>query len=185
MLHDYANGIDDSPVLEEAEDAKGFSISTTLEEDVVTAQHAKRIILALTDSVAARMRADSAKSYCVGITIRSNDFKNRSHQRKLYEPTDITSEIYNISCELFDELWDKHTPLRLIGVSLMDIVRDEYVQETLFKDEKKEKERKVDKAIDAIRSKFGTDMIVRGTNYQSELNVGKKYKAQMENKKEK
>jgi len=39
--------------------------------------------------------------------------------------------------------------------------------------------------IDAIRSKFGTDMIVRGTNYQSELNVGKKYKAQMENKKEK
>jgi len=184
LLHDYANGIDDSIVHEVHDEAKGFSISTTLEDDVLDRDTAHRVLLALADSVSARIRADDAKAFCVSVTIRSNDFKNRSHQRKIDEPTDITSEIYRISCELFDHLWDKKTPLRLLGIALTDIVRDEYSQGCLFCDENKEKERKLDKAIDSIRGKFGSDMIVRGATYNSKINVGKKYKAQIENKRE-
>ena len=55
QIRDYANGIDDSPVLAQPEEAKGYSISTTLEEDVVTADQVHRVLLALTDSVTARM----------------------------------------------------------------------------------------------------------------------------------
>lgn len=181
QLHNYANGIDDSPVLSEPEEHKGYSISTTLEEDVITMDNACNILHALADSVAARMRADDASALCIGVTIRSNDFKNRSHQRKLYEPTDITSEIFDISKILFSELWDKRTPLRLIGISLTNITKGEEEQLTLFKDEGREKERKVDKAVDAIRNRFGSDMIVRGSALNSSLNVGRKYKAELEN----
>ena len=101
QLHRYANGIDPSPVLAEPEEAKGYSISTTLEDDVEDYDTAHRILLALTDSVAARMRADGAKTFCVAVTIRSNDFKNKSHQIKLREPTDGTNEIYEIAKQLF------------------------------------------------------------------------------------
>ena len=54
---------------------------------------------------------------------------------------------------------------------------------SLFPDEGREKARKLDKAYDAIQSKFGSSAIVRGSSLTSDLQVGKKYKAQMEEKK--
>jgi len=183
QIYEYANGIDNSPVLSEREDAKGYSISTTLENDIKTTETAYKVLLALADSVSSRMRADRTKTCCVAVTIRGNDFKNKSHQKKLAVPTDITSEIFKTSKTLFTELWDKRTPLRLLGISLTDVSRIGYEQRTLFPDENEERERarKMDKAIDNIRSKFGMDAIIQGYFTQS-VKVGRKYKAQMENR---
>lgn len=183
QIYNFANGIDPSPVLSAPEEAKGYSISTTLEEDVITQQQAHGVLLALTDSVTARMRADGVKAYCVAVSIRSNDFKTRSHQRKLMDPTDISREVYQISRQLFGELWDGHTPLRLLGISLTELTREEQPQLSLFPDEGREKARRLDKACDAINSRFGASAIMRGSSVQSGLEVGKKYRAQMEQKK--
>ena len=107
LLHDYANGIDHSPVLAEPEAVKGYGNTTTLEQDVTSTEQANKILLALCDSVASRMRADARRCSCVMVTIRSNDFRNRSHQRRLPEPTDVTAELYALARKLFAELWEK------------------------------------------------------------------------------
>ena len=181
-LHRYANGISNSPVLAEPEEAKGYSISTTLEDDVETAEAAHHILLALADSVAARMRTDGFKAFCVAVSIRSNDFKNKSHQQKLREPTDGTNEIYQLAKKLFSELWNGKTPLRLLGIALTDLTKEDYVQTSLFDtaDERKTKSKKLDKAVDALRSKYGRSTIQRGTLLQDTHEVGKKYQAQIE-----
>ena len=181
-LHRYANGISNSPVLAEPEEAKGYSISTTLEDDVETAEAAHHILLALADSVAARMRADGFKAFCVAVSIRSNDFKNKSHQQKLREPTDGTNEIYQLAKKLFSELWNGKTPLRLLGIALTDLTKEDYVQTSLFDtaDERKAKSKKLDKAVDALRSKYGRSTIQRGALLQDTHEVGKKYQAQMD-----
>ena len=182
-LHNAANGIDDSPVLDHPEKAKGYSNSTTLENDVTSIEEASKILLALADTTASRMRADGARAHCISVTIRGNDFRDRSHQRKLDEATDITTEIFDVCRSLFSELWDRKTPLRLLGVALTNITYDEEVQMSLFGDEKKEKARALDKTVDSIRTKFGSATIMRGVTYKSSLDVGKKHKAQMENMK--
>lgn len=184
-IHDYANGIDPSEVLAEPEEAKGYSISTTLEDDVRKADQAYPVLLALADSVTARIRSNGAKAYCVAVTIRDNSFKTRSHQRSLMNPTDISKEVYQISKDLFDELWDGCTPLRLLGIALTNITREETMQFSLFQDVSREKARKIDKAKDALNAKFGSATIVRGSSIQSNINVGKKYQAQIEQKKKK
>lgn len=184
QLYEYANGIDLSPVLTEPEEAKCYSVSTTLAEDVITIEAANKILLELADSVTARMRADHARAYCVSVSIRTNHFKNRSHQRKLEEATDITKEVYEVSKGLLSELWKSRVPLRLIGISLMQVVHENAVQMTLFQDAKKERARKLDQALDNIRNRYGLDKVKRASTYQTSLEVGKKYKAQMENKKE-
>lgn len=181
QLHDFANGIDDSPVLECPEKAKGYSNSTTLENDVTSYEEATKVLLALVDTTAARMRADGVRAYCIGVTIRGNDFRDRSHQRKLDEPTDITLDIFAVCKSLFSELWDRKTSLRLLGVSLTNVTCDDTVQMTLFEDEKKEKARAIDKTVDSIRNKFGSNTIMRGLNYRGNLDVGKKHKAQLDN----
>ncbi len=184
LLHDYANGIDDSPVVSQPEEMKGYGNSTTLEEDVTTTDEAHRIILALADSTASRMRADGAKAYCVVVTIRDRNFKDRSHQRKLAEPTDVTTEIYDVCKKLLAELWDGHAPLRLLGVSLTNVTHEDTMQFSLFEDEKRDRSRKLDKALDAIRGKYGTDTIVRAAALQSGKGVGRKHKAQINMKRE-
>ena len=185
QLWAYANGIDDSEVLAQPEKAKGYSNSTTLDSDVMDAQTAYNILLALVDTTASRMRADGVRAYCIGVTIRGNDFKDRSHQRKLTEANDITEDIFKQCKQLFDELWDRKTPLRLLGVSLTNVT-DEYEQQiSLFDDGRKEKKRMLDKTVDDIRSRFGVNTITRGANCDGGYNIGKKHKAQMETKKDK
>ena len=182
QLHDYANGIDPSPVLAEPEEAKGYSVSTTLTQDVTDTDTAHKILLELADSVTARMRTDHIKAYCIGVSVRSSDFKNRSHQRRLADATDITKEVYEISKALLAELWKGRFPLRLIGISLMQLVHEDAMQLTLFQDEEKERARKLDKALDDIRGRYGLDTIKRGSTLQSSQNVGKKYRAQLAEK---
>lgn len=183
QLWSFANGIDNSEVLAEPEKAKGYSNSTTLENDVTSVDEAYKILLALVDTTASRMRADGARAYCVGVTVRGNDFKDKSHQRKLTESTDITDEIFFLCRQLFNELWDRKTPLRLLGVSLTNITCEEEEQLSFFEDEKREKKRAIDKTVDGIRDRFGANTIMRGMVCDSGLNIGKKHKAQMENKK--
>lgn len=183
LIHDYANGIDHSPVLAEPEAVKGYGNSTTLEQDVTTTAQANKILLALCDSVASRMRSDGKRCSCVTVTIRGNDFRNRSHQRKLSEPTDVTAEVFTLSRDLFAELWDGHTPLRLLGVALGDVSDDSTEQISLFRDERKDRARKLDQTVDALRSKFGVAAISRGSVTAATQRVGKKYKAQLEEKK--
>ena len=181
-LYRYANGVDDSPVLAEPEQAKGYSNSITLEEDVVNETQAHKILLELADSVASRMRADGARAYCVAVTVRGNDFRDRSHQKRLETATDITDEIYAVSKRLFAELWDRRTPLRLMGLALTNISREGEEQITMFPDEKKERARRIDRAVDSIRGKFGPDTIIRGTTVGSDGRIGRKFKARDQEK---
>ena len=179
-LHRFANGIDDTPVAEAPREAKGYSNSTTTESNVTDRDTALRILLALTDSVAARLRADGAKSSSVAVTLRSEAFLDKSHQKKLPRVTDITSEIYASVEDAFDELWDRRTPLRLLGVALGGISWEEEAQLSFFDDEEREKARKLDRVVDDIREKFGSGAIKRGSTCFDTPDVGKKHKAQMD-----
>ena len=142
---------------------------------------AHKILLALTDSVASRMRADGAKAFGVSVTTRTLDFQNRSHQHKLDDATDITDEIYDEVKRLLSELWDGRTPLRLLGVALFDVTRDHTEQISLFgEDEQKRRQRALDKTVDELRSRFGSHGIVRAGTMDVSANVAKKHKAQLD-----
>ena len=140
------------------------------------------MLLALTDSVTSRMRSDGVKSYCISVTIRDNRFKDRSHQKKLQEPTDITDDIFRTVLSLFESLWDGKTPLRLLGVALSEVVHEGEEQQLSFfsESEEKSKARQVDKTVDEIRRRFGYDTIKRASVCNTGEDVGKKYKARFD-----
>lgn len=172
QLHAYANGIDDSPVRGEGEAVKGYSNSVTLSENITTMAAAHGVLLSLVDTAAGRMRADGARAFCIGVNIRSDDFKNFSHQRKLPDPTDVTAEIVEIAEQLLREMWDRRIPLRLLGVSLTMVTREQSEQVSLFPDEKRERRRKIDRAVDSIRNRFGKETICRAAQIESDEKEG-------------
>ena len=121
------------------------------------------------------------KCTSVSVTFRTLEFRNRSHQTKLPNATDVTDEIYRCAKQLFRESW-KGEPLRLIGVAVTGLTEDDFEQLSLFEDpEKKEKSRKLDAALDAIRQKYGNDKVTRASILNGTQGIARKAKAQMKN----
>lgn len=167
QLWEYANGIDDSPVITEPEQQKGVGNSTTLSRDAVTREEALLPLRALADSVGKRLRESSQLAGMINVEIKYNTFKTVSHQTTLATPTNSSDMIFKISCDLFDKIWDK-TPIRLLGIrtaKLQDI--DTPIQLNLFEINQtnpvSQKQQKLDSALDSIRSKYGENAIVRGS----------------------
>ena len=181
QLHQYALGIDESPVKAKPEEAKGFSVETTFNDDIVSVEQVLPILLEQCDVVTTRMRRKGKKCTSVSVTFRTLDFKNKSHQTPLSNATDMTDEIFRNAKKLFTESW-KGEPLRLIGVALTNLTDESFEQLSLFEDnEKKERHRKLDATMDEIRQKFGNDKITRASIMNSNSGIARKARAQMKN----
>lgn len=169
MIYNYAHGIEDSQVKsEKVNEIKGIGNSTTISFDVTDRQTAYNIIISLTETVAMRLRDAEKKCRLVAVGIKNNEFITYGRQRKLLNDTDSTNEIIKIAKILFDELW-KGEPIRHLSVRVSELSDNKFNQISLFVDEKQEKEKELDKAVDNIRLKYGNTSIVRSVFLHSGL----------------
>ena len=160
LIWNYANGFDiELPVNHKAAN-KSFGNSVTLHFDVTDAENAKTILLSLSETVGARIRAEHAYIGVVSVTIVDNEFLHLSRQCTLSTPTDITEIIYENACRLFDLTWN-HVPIRLLGVSTAHATDTAFHQMNLFDEDKNERFAMLNKAVDSIRNKYGEDSIKR------------------------
>lgn len=167
-IWNYANGRDFSLVEAERADNKGYGNSVTLSYDVTRAEEAKQVLLSLAETVGRRLRRDGAWIEVVSVTLRFFDLTNASHQCVLEHATNITDEIYQAACRLFDEFWDR-TPIRLIGIQTGKVTKEgDNRQLSLFDDTDYEKLERLDRAMDSIREKFGADAVRRASFLQKD-----------------
>jgi DNA polymerase-4 len=117
-----------------------------------------------------RMRKDGKCGRCIAVHLRTNEFHQFSDQAKLLGSTNITSVIFEAACRVFDEAWDGITPLRQLGVQMTALTQEPYQQFDLFSDmtpQQYERKLKLDETVDALRDKFGEDVIRRAKFAQS------------------
>ena len=151
-------------VTPEPEENKGYGNSTTTAEDVASANQAHQVILSLCETVAMRLRKDGKFGSCVTVHLRTNEFQHFSHQSLLHGATNITTELFEAACRIFDEVWDGTTPLRQLGVQVTRLSSEPYQQYDLFSGlspVQYERKLRLDEAVDALRDKYGEDIIRR------------------------
>lgn len=182
MLWEYANGIDESIVNTHKEELKGVGNSVTLPYDFENIDDIKKVLLQLSEKVGGRLRNGAQLAKTVAVEIKYNDFTKVSRQTTLERPTDSGTEIYNLSKELFYELWNKK-PIRLLGVRTANLVEEGEPEQMSIMDmlesglvskgegtkgqempqPSREKIKKLDKALDAIKNKYGEDAVSRAS----------------------
>ena len=169
ILWAFANGYDDSPVKYENAHApiKSIGNSTTTPRDLVNDQDVKIVLTILAESVAARLRENGFKCRVVEISVRDNGLFSFTRQRKIDHATNVTREIAEEAYRLFKENYNWQKPIRSVGVRGADLVNDNYWEQIdLFSSvELREKQMKVDEAIDTIRKRFGFYSVQRGLMY--------------------
>lgn len=157
----FANGIDLSPVLAAPTPNKGYGNSTTTPFDVTDAETANLVLLALSETLGSRLRANGAKIGVVSVAIRYSDLSYFSHQKTLTSPTDLTLEIYHAAKELFPGLWDRR-PIRHLGVHTGGARYGAYGRQiSLFDEINYEKLAVMDRTVDTLRQRFGRDAVKR------------------------
>lgn len=160
----FANGLDTSEVLKEPEPNKGYGNSTTISFDVSETHIAKKVLLSLAEFIGRRLRQDHVQIQVVSVGIRYYDLTYESHQKIMDAATDITNEIYLMACQVFDEMWDG-TPIRHLGIHTSKVRGQEDFRQLSLFDEgvDYEKLKRLDRAVDDIRSRFGSDSIMRAS----------------------
>jgi len=176
-IHLRANGIDPSPVLARSvDDVKSIGRSTTLPEDISDIEKAKLVLMELADDVGMTIRRHGKKGRTVHITLKYSDFHVVTRQSTI-PATCSTREIYHAGCSLLEENWNIFRSIRLIGISLSGFHEGCSSDQLSLFDQaqdnvKNEKNKRIDNAMDKIRSKHGSKIITLATLVNKEK-IGK------------
>ncbi len=159
ILINMAKGIDNSEVISESTIQKGISNEITLIKDANNRQELYNPLLLVVEQVALRLRRDHRYAYTITVILKDNTFKRRSHQKKLVNATNITSEIYETAKQILDEMWN-YDQIRLIGVRVDNLVTNITHQNSLFENyDNLIHETFLDETVDRIKNKYGVDII--------------------------
>lgn len=159
----FANGIDTSGVIPDPPKNKGYGNSTTTSFDVQDAETARKVLLSLAETIGRRIRKDWVQIQVISVSLRYYDFTQESHQKKLEEPTDVTNEIYEEACQIFSEMW-RGKSIRHMGIHTGEVSEKNGCRQlSLFDDQRADHEKlsRMDRAIDAIRMRYGADSVKR------------------------
>jgi DNA polymerase-4 len=162
VLHDYANGIESTRIQSDtANGPKGIGNSTTIPYDIETLEEAQMILLSLTESVCARLRAEYMRASLIGITIKYADFTHYSHQRQLDFYCNQTTLLFEIAKQLLEELWDGNA-IRHLGIRISKFQSNDFYQYSLLDPKNCDQLSTLDYTIDTLRMRFGKDILKRG-----------------------
>ena len=160
----HANGIDSSPVIaHKAGDMKSIGRSTTLPEDISDIEKAKTVLMELADDIGMTTRRHGKKGRTVNVTLKYSDFHVVTRQTTI-PATCTTKDIYQAGCGLLEQNWNRSHPVRLIGISLSGFHEECSTDQLSLFDQvednvKNEKNERIDKAMDKIRNKHGSEII--------------------------
>lgn len=165
-LHDRIRGIDPTPV-EPREAAKSVSTERTFSVDVHELAALERQLLRSVAELAGDLRRKELRARTIRVYVRDRDFKARQIGTTPGEPMETEQAIYRVALPLLHELWARRSiGVRLLGVGASGLVtRDEPEQMRLLDTRtplETERERRVARAADALRARFGPDSIGPG-----------------------
>ena len=162
MVWNYANVIDKSEVKNDSGELKCISHEITTSQNVTEREKAYKILIALSEKVAVRLRKQEKLAYGISVNMKTNNFLSSSHQKKVMEPLRATGDIIDKAKEVFDELWQGEA-LRLIGVRVFDLRTDKIVQLSIYDMCDKKVDNKLDDVMDELRETYGSSKVVRAS----------------------
>src|SRR4051794_14296119 len=157
-----AHGLDDRPVVTD-DQAKQVSQENTFRVDVPDREAVLNELLEQVQQVARRLRKHGLRAAGVTLKIRYGGFKTITRSRALHEPTDRTDVLWQTTREVFNEWAEKSfQPVRLVGMAARGLTSHGEAQLSLFGDANDDRQRRLDKAVDAIAARFGHNAVRRG-----------------------
>jgi DNA polymerase-4 len=169
QLWDYANGLDDAPVLpfDRHDEVKSVGNGMTFPRDLTTDEEIRAALSMLADEVSTRMRAHGVKCQTVAVHIKDPAMKTISRQTALRHPTRLQAELTEQAMRLVRAHWRPDAPVRALTLTAAGLIPEDEdaAQLSIFGEDDERRREKLEKLEDAvyrIRSRFGPGSIKVG-----------------------
>jgi DNA polymerase-4 len=160
-IWDKANGVDDGEVVPHS-DRKSISTEHTFNSNIADPQTIETILVSMTEELASKLRKENKVASCLTIKVRYANFETHTQQEKIALTAAEHILIPGIK-NLLKKAWNRHRPIRLIGVRLSNLCSGSY-QINLFEDN--EERIKLYQAMDRINFKFGEKTVCRAAGME-------------------
>lgn len=154
------NGIDNTPVIPYSE-RKSMSKESTFDRDTINMEQLSKTIISMVDDLAFDLRKQELLTACVTVKIKYSDHNTEQVQQKV-SYTASTKRLTDKAIELFRKVYTRRVLLRLVGVKFSNLVHGRE-QLDLFNDVAIQTN--LNKAMDGIRLRFGTDKVMVANRY--------------------
>lgn len=178
----YARGEDDEPVRSfyAEREVKSVGNGMTFAHNLLGEEECRMGLTALCDNVGRRLRARGLVCQTVQLTIRDPEFHNRSRQVTLTQPTNSTRALFETTLALLRAHWPMNKPVRLLTVTAANLLPENQSCEqlSLFDSatdvQSRQKQRDLDRAVDALRQKFGNQSVIFANSVRKSKETEKK-----------
>jgi len=162
-LYYLARGEDDRSV-HPHDSAKSVSAETTFTTDLSRSEDLVPILRQLSEKVSARLKASGHAGTTVVLKLKTADFKSRTRNHRLDDPTLLADRIFRTGRHLLTRELDG-TRFRLIGIGVTDLVDKALADPPDLVDREAAQRAKAETAIDKVRAKFGRDSLETGFTF--------------------
>lgn len=154
----------DSRKVEPEHDMKSVSAETTFNKDLSQATDLIPVLRALSEKVSQRLKAGDIAGRTVVLKLKTQDFKLRTRNRQLADPTQLADRIFRTGLQLLDKELDG-TRFRLLGIGVSELSSDERADPPDLVDTQATKRAVAESAIDRLRDKFGRNAVETGYTF--------------------
>jgi DNA polymerase-4 len=186
----YANGLDTEPVRKwgDAPEIKSVSRGMTFKRDLITEEEVKTGVAVLVDHVAMTLRRHALKGAVVNVQIKTPDLRSISRQTSLDHHTYLQHEIQEVAMQLIRDNWfiGEKAPIRAITVGVTKLLPADQAGDQIDMFDllgasnpakpgtaQREKQEKLEAAVDIIRKRFGSSTITLGYQQNEEIGVSR------------
>ena len=155
-----ARGLDVRTV-EPSQGAKSISAETTFTEDISDAAALDRALWPLCEKVARRAKAAGLSGATVVLKLKTADFRTRTRNQTLHDPTQLADVIYRTAAPLLAKE-ATGTRFRLLGIGIAQLAPADLADPPDMLDPAATRRARAERAMDRLRAKFGDKSIGKG-----------------------
>jgi DNA polymerase IV len=146
---------------------KTVSSETTFFDDIGSLEELAKILRSLSEKVSRRLKKGGHSGRTVVLKLKTHDFKLRTRNRALSDPTQLADRIFRTGLSLLEKEADG-TKYRLIGIGVADLESPERADPMDLVDVQATKRAKAEGAMDKLREKFGNRSVETGYTFRPE-----------------
>lgn len=140
---------------------KSISSETTFNNDISNLRDLTQTLRSLAEKVSRQLKSKQLSGHTIVLKLKTTDFKIRSRNRKLSDPTQLADRIFRTGLGLLEKETDG-TKYRLIGVGVSDLYPASFADPDDLIDESATKRAQAERAVDVVRDKYGRGAIKLG-----------------------
>jgi DNA-directed DNA polymerase III PolC len=118
VMRQFANGIDERPLIPASEPQKSYSQQETFNEDVTDEEYVEAVLRRMADHLFTKIREEGRSVRTLTVKVRYNDRDENSRAESLREPTDLETDVYGHLRGLLRDAWQRRVSLRMVSLKL-------------------------------------------------------------------